>query len=203
MKIAVIGSAGRTGRHVLAEGLRRGHRLSAFARCSRSLPQPEDLWRVVEGDGRDVEAVRRAVSDVDAVVSLVGGGTRERHQAEEVTSAVLQAMAAEQVGRLVVTSAYPIVATRPRVPVWMLNRIFATPYADMRATEALLRRSSADWTIVRLNRLTDATATKELEVSAGLLEHPSPTSRADAARLILDILESETAVQSALNVGGG
>jgi putative NADH-flavin reductase len=32
MNITVIGSTSRTGRHVLAEGLRRGHQITAFTR---------------------------------------------------------------------------------------------------------------------------------------------------------------------------
>jgi hypothetical protein len=58
MKLTVFGSTGRTGGHVLAEGLHRGHEITAFARRADALQSTSTLAAVVEGDARDPHAVR-------------------------------------------------------------------------------------------------------------------------------------------------
>src|SRR5438093_63090 len=70
-RIAVIGSTGRTGKLVLAEGLRRGYALTAFTRRPAELAGIDGLSAIVEGDGRRADDVRRAVEGQDAVLSIV------------------------------------------------------------------------------------------------------------------------------------
>src|SRR2546427_2679174 len=53
--IVVIGSTGRTGRLVLAEGLRRGHSMTAFTRRPDGLAGIRGLRSVVRGDGRNLD----------------------------------------------------------------------------------------------------------------------------------------------------
>src|SRR5438046_10605771 len=71
MKIAVIGSTGRTGRLVIEEGIRRQHAMTAFARRPDALADIPGLRAVVEGDRRNLEDIRRAVRGQDAVISIV------------------------------------------------------------------------------------------------------------------------------------
>src|SRR5205809_2612312 len=76
-RIAVIGSTGRTGKLVLAEGLRRGYALTAFTRRPAELAGIDGLSAIVEGDGRRADDVPRAVQGQDAVISIgapAGGG---------------------------------------------------------------------------------------------------------------------------------
>ncbi len=61
MKIAVFGATGRTGRHVLEQGLRRGHLMTAFTRRPQELTNVQGLQAVVPGDGRNLSEVRNAV----------------------------------------------------------------------------------------------------------------------------------------------
>src|SRR6184192_4638790 len=85
-RIAVIGSTGRTGKLVLAEGLRRGYALTAFTRRPAELAGIDGLSAVVEGDGRRSDDVRRAVQGQDAVISIVapeGLGPDRRQRRDE------------------------------------------------------------------------------------------------------------------------
>src|SRR5437667_101275 len=75
-RIAVIGSTGRTGKLVLAEGLRRGYALTAFTRRPADLAGIDGLSAIVEGDGRRADDVRRAVQGQDAVISIVAPAWR-------------------------------------------------------------------------------------------------------------------------------
>lgn len=201
MRITVIGSTSRIGRHLLAEAHRRRHEIVAFTRRPDALTDHEKLAAIVKGDGRDDTAVRTAIDGSDAVISIVNGGNRhDPRQAAQVAQTVTTAMTALKVRRLVVTSAYPLVAQRPRLQLWLLRRLLAVPYADSAEMERIVSASNLDWTIVRLNRLTDKPPTGAVITSPSLLTAPRPTTRADVAAALLDITENTTNAQTALNI---
>lgn len=203
MKLTVIGSTGRTGRHVVDQALRRGHRVTAFTRRPDALAERSRLAGVVVGDGRDPQAVASAVRGADAVIAIVAAPSRGGpHQAAEVIRVVTAAMARHGVRRLVVTSAYPIVGVRPRLPLAVLRLVFRDAYADARAMERELQAGPLDWTIARLNRLTDKPAEGPLEITTDLLARPRPMTRADTAAALLDIVADPRLVRCAVNLSG-
>jgi uncharacterized protein YbjT (DUF2867 family) len=137
MRITVFGAAGRTGRHLLGEGLRRDHQITAFTRRPDALVDPAALAGVIVGDGRDPEAVRKAVDGADAVISTVSAeGRKGPFPVAEVTAVIARTMADLGVWRLVVTSPYGAVAARPRLLAPLVRRFLAAPFAD--AATALL-----------------------------------------------------------------
>src|SRR5436309_4205131 len=75
-RIAVIGSTGRTGKLVLAEGLRRGYALTAFTRRPADLAGIDGLSAIVEGDGRRADDFRPPVHGQDADTSIVSSERR-------------------------------------------------------------------------------------------------------------------------------
>jgi len=100
------------------------------------MAEPELLSRIATGDGRDREIVSGAMVGTDAVLIAVPGGTgKDPHQAAGVTRTVTAAMREHGVRRLVITSAYPIVGTRPRAAMWVLRKVLATVYADLAEAE--------------------------------------------------------------------
>jgi uncharacterized protein YbjT (DUF2867 family) len=204
MRITVVGATGRTGRHVVDEGLRRGHDITAFTRRPEAVPDPSWLAAVTAGDGRDPEAVRRGITNADAVIAIVTAGTRKGpHPAAAVARVLTQAMAEQGVRRLVVTSVYPIVADRPRLPIAVLRFVFADAYADAAEMEQVVSASGLDWTIVRLNRLTDKPAQGAVRTSRELLDKPSAMTRADTAAMLLDIVADHATIKAAINASGG
>lgn len=201
MNITLIGSTGRTGRYVLAEALRRGHRVTAFTRNAAALEARPHA--VVEGDGRDLEKMRTAVADADAVISIINGGdSRDPHRAAEATRTVMRAMTETGVERLIVTTPYPIVARRPFLLIWLLHRLLATQYADARDLEQAVTTGDLDWTIVRLTRLTDRPATGTAVIRRELLGTPRSLTRADVATTLLDIAQEGRLSRVAVNVQG-
>jgi uncharacterized protein YbjT (DUF2867 family) len=202
MRLTLIGSTGRTGRHVLAEAQRLGQQVTAFTRRPRALRDADDLT-IVEGDGRDPDAVGRAIADADAVVAIVAAATRKGpHHAAAVAECVVGAMRAAGVERLVVTSAYPIVGNRPRLSMAILRRLFAHAYADLTQMERIVSTSPLAWTIVRLNRLTDKEPKGSLEISTEPLQHPRSLARADVGVLLANIAVDGSYARSAVNVSG-
>jgi putative NADH-flavin reductase len=202
MRLTVIGSTGQTGRHVVAEALSRGHAVTAATRRPEAL-EHRDAVTVVQGDGRDPLVMRRAVSAADAVIAIVAARSpRGPHHMADVARTVVGAMHEAGVSRLVVTSAYPIVGDRPRIPMALLRTIFAANYADARAMEQVVTASDLEWTITRLNRLTDKPATNESRLTTDLLDRPSAIPRADAAAVLLDLAENGKYERAAVNVAG-
>jgi len=73
MKIALIGATGYVGAAILAELLRRGHRVSALVRdAARLTPQPG--LETVIADAYDADSIAAAVRGHDAVVSAFNPG---------------------------------------------------------------------------------------------------------------------------------
>ncbi|MFI6454688.1 NAD(P)-dependent oxidoreductase [Streptosporangium amethystogenes] len=204
MNVTVLGSTGRTGRLVLAEAVRRGHEVTAFTRRPEALPVAPAPAAVVTGDGRDPERVRKAVGGADAVIAiLAAAGRKGPHHIAAVARVLADVMPEAGARRLVVTSAYPIVAEQPRVPLALLRRLFADAYADAARMEEIVSASGLDWTIVRLNRLTDRPARGGVRISRGLFDRPAPITRADAAATLLDALVDPAYARTAVNLAGG
>ncbi len=177
--------------------------MTAFTRRPRRLPEQTRPAAVVTGDGRDPAAVRTAIDGADAVIAIIAAAGRGGpHQAAEVAAVLVDAMADLGVARLVVTSAYPIVARQPRLPMALLRRVLADAYADATRMERTVAGSGLDWTIVRLNRLLDAPARGGTQYSTGQLERPTALTRADAAALLLDIAADPTTARHAINAAG-
>ncbi|MGH3299026.1 MAG: NAD(P)-dependent oxidoreductase [Trebonia sp.] len=203
MRIVVLGATSRTGLCLLGEAARRGDQVVAFTRRPEVLPRSPALAAVVQGDARDPGLLDSALAKADAVVSLLPGGTRrDPHLAADTARALVTAMPAAGVRRLVAVSAYPVVGDRPAAVIWLLRRILARPYADIREMEQLLTASDLDWTIARLNRLTSKPATGEITTSTQLLPRPRPHSRADAAAVLLDLAAQPAMARTAVNVSG-
>jgi dTDP-L-rhamnose 4-epimerase len=119
--ILITGGAGFIGSHLADALLARGHRVRALDNLSPQVhganaDRPDYLTEEVElvrGDVRDPDAVRRALEDIDVVYHLaaavgVGQSMYEIAQYTAVnnlgTAVLLEALAAQPVGRLVVAS---------------------------------------------------------------------------------------------------
>jgi hypothetical protein len=106
------------------------------------------------------------------------------------------------VDRLVVVSAYPIAGDRPRLPVRVLRRVLATPYADVARMEQIVTASGLNWAIARLNRLTSKPATGAITTSTALLARPRPHTRAGTAAVLLDLAGRPAPARTAVNLTG-
>ncbi|SDL39839.1 NAD(P)H-binding protein [Nonomuraea jiangxiensis] len=78
----------------------------------------------------------------------------------------------------------------------------ATAYADVAAMERLVSGGALDWTIVRLNRLTDGPATGHLQMSRDLLARPRSHPRVDAAALLVRLALNPAHNRAPVNVSG-
>ncbi|WP_327582608.1 NAD(P)H-binding protein [Nonomuraea sp. NBC_00507] len=196
MKIMVIGSTGRTGKHVLTQGVKRGHEIAAFARRPELLAARTGLAGVHQGDAHDLEAVRRAVQGQDAVIAAVGGS--------RIAATLITAMHEHGVRRVVMTSSRSVTATRPRLAVSLAWLFLREAYADLARAEGMLQVSGLDWSIARATMLNDKPPAGRVHIDfeANATGGAMQLSRADYAMALLDTVEDPALIGKALGICG-
>jgi len=108
MKLTVFAATGRIGGHILDQALAAGHDVTAVARNPATLPA---AVRAVAADLAvvDPSALEPAVAGADAVLSGLGPRSRSDAGIASVgTRAIVQAMRATGVRRIVAVSAAPV-----------------------------------------------------------------------------------------------
>jgi hypothetical protein len=140
---------------------------------------------------RNKGEVRQALSDCEAVVNAIGGGTLRHNDVESATTAIAVA-AAEETGvqRYIAMSAGMVVLD------WFLFKyvirplIFRNIYAEHLRVEEIVRASGLAWTIVRPPKLTNASP---MGYAASVERQPQlfSAARADVASFIADELRDK------------
>jgi putative NADH-flavin reductase len=192
LTLAVLGSTGGTGRHVVSRALQNGHDVVALVRRPDSFDPTSGLREVVVPDVSDVGAVTEAIRGVDVVISALGGtGTGTTTVCTDTVRALIPAMNSIAVARLIVVSAHGVLETRDGSlysrAVWLG---VGEKMKDKETMEPLLVASDLDWTIVRPPMLKDTPATGTYVTGDDLpirLWHA--ISRADLADFL--VLEAE------------
>ena len=83
-RILVTGASGFIGRHVVDAAAVRGHEVVAFVRNKAAYRRPCKSVIVAEGDVRDIETVRAAMRDCQAVIHVAARYTFDARQAREM-----------------------------------------------------------------------------------------------------------------------
>jgi len=202
MKIAVFGASGGTGREVVSQALEAGHEVTIFVRDPNVSGVALERVRIVVGDTlHDDAKVAEAVRGQDAVVSALG--RRASFKSEDLIRLSLQsivsAMERNGVRRLVLVSAFGVGDSRrdaPLIPRLLHRMLLTNIFADKKAAEDDLRRSSVDWTVVYPVLLTDGPRTRRYRVGERLeLSGVPKIARADVADFVVAQLASRDYVR--------
>jgi putative NADH-flavin reductase len=208
MKLTLFAATGGIGRQLLTQALAAGHDVTAVVRDPATLPAEV---RVVTADLATTgpAALEPAVAGADAVLSGLGPRSRaDAGVASRGTMAIVEAMRATGVRRVVVVSAAPVATVaspgQPDPPRHdpgdrLVTRHLLMPlllatlrdvYADLALMEDALRDSALDWTVVRPPRLTDRPLSGTYRTALGRnLRGGLLVSRADVAHLMLATLD--------------
>lgn len=199
MKLLVLGATGPTGQHIVTQALERAHAVTAFVRNPAKLAISDTRLRVVAGDILgDAGALTEALRGQDAAISSLGVGnaTKSFNLIARSMRALIPAMESQGVRRLILVSAFGVGETNRDVP--LLPRIaqrllLADVFADKKAAEDELRRSSLDWTVVHPSILTSGPLTARYRAGERLDLCGLPKiSRADVAHFVLGQLADGT-----------
>jgi putative NADH-flavin reductase len=202
MRVLVFGATGSVGRHVVEQGLARGHEVTAFVRDPSGLDVAHEGLTVFRGDVLDVSSVERAVRGQEAVLCSIGAGRKGRVRSEG-TRNIVRAMEGAGVRRLVCQTTLGAGESSGNLNFFwkhvMFGLLLRGAFADHEQQEAHVRRSDLDWTIVRPASFTDGGHTGEYR-------HGFPPSkkglelkisRADAADFMLDQLTEDAYIRQA------
>ncbi|MFF7141279.1 NAD(P)-dependent oxidoreductase [Streptomyces nodosus] len=208
MRITVFGATGGIGREIVRQALAAGHQVTAVVRDPARFTVTGAGLEVFRADLVDPGALRPSVAGRDAVLSGLGARSRrDAGVATRLTRAVLDAMAAESVRRLLVVSAAPV-GPEPegdglldRAVRGVVSAVLKDVYADLAAMEAELARSATDWTVVRPPRLLDKPLTGAYRtVVGGFPRGGRFIARADVAHAMLAMLDDRGTVKQGVGV---
>ena len=219
MKLTIFAATGGVGRQAFEQAIAAGHEVTVVARNPNSLAGGARVF-AANLAAPDPAALESAVGGADAVLSGLGPRSlSETGIASQGTRAIIQAMKAAGVRRLVVVSAAPVSTVpspgRPTPPKHdpgegffmrnllgpLLKAALRKPYADLALMEDLLQESGLDWTVVRPPRLTNGPLTGTYRTALGKnLRRGLFISRADVAHLMLCVLERPETIGHAVGI---
>lgn len=224
MKLTIFAATGGVGRQALEQAIDAGDEVTAVVRNPKALSRGAGTGgvRVVPADlaAPDPTALETAVKGAEAVLSCVGPRSlSDAGIVSQGTRAIVGAMQATEVHRLIVVSAAPIGTVPspgcPRPPRHdpgdglfmrnvlspMIKVVLRTSYADLALMEDFLRASGLDWTAVRPPRLTDKLMTGTYRTAYGQnLRRGLTISRPDVAHLMLRLVEQPEAVKQTVGI---
>jgi putative NADH-flavin reductase len=222
MKLTIFGATGGIGAELLRQALSAGHEVTVAVRNPSKLAASLNGTRVVTTDLEHPEpkTLESAVAGADAVLSGVGPRPMAKAGvAEHGTQAIVAAMQATGVRRIIVVSAAPISTMpspgRPHPPSrdpgeGFFMRNLGTPlfqtvlrerYTDLALMEDVLRASDLDWTIFRPPRLTNGRLTGAYRTAIGRnLKAGNVISRADVAHAMLTALGRQETIREEIGI---
>ncbi|MFV0524123.1 MAG: NAD(P)-dependent oxidoreductase [Acidimicrobiales bacterium] len=165
--VTVFGASGKIGRHVVHQLLDAGHHVTAYVRDPAKLTTTHPDLNVIVGGLDDLEAITRAVTGADAVISALGPSLRRSATGTPVadgTRRIVDAMDAAGVRRFT-GLATPSVADphdQPTIKGALLPRFarLTMPNAmtELVAMTDAVTGSDLDWTIARITNPTNRPA---------------------------------------------
>ena len=203
MRVLVVGATGGSGRAAVGALTARGHEVTAFARRAGAAFAGRAEVRAVDGDATVPEDVEGAVRGQDAVVVTLGisehparvrlRGSRGTplDVRSRGTAAVVAAMHAHGVRRLVVQSSYGVGDTRDLLPpsARLVFALLLRPQiADHERQERIVRDSGLDWSLVQPVYLTDGDGPAAVSRSGDVVA--MRVSRRAVGEVVADLVET-------------
>ncbi|WP_157978702.1 NAD(P)-dependent oxidoreductase [Nocardia aurea] len=192
MRITVFGGTGPTGLLLIDYALTSGHEVIAFARTPSKLPD-HDRLTAIEGRLDDDAAINEAVHGSDAVLSLLGPGTKTDDVPPLITGYrnIVTAMRDQNVDRLVAlgTPSMTDPSDSRDFKVGLMVKGIRTfqpvAYDAIVKIGQIVRDSELEWTLVRVPLLTNGPKTDTINVRAVGDRGGVRLSRTNAAAFIL------------------
>ncbi len=213
MKILILGATGRTGKYVIDEALKKGHKVSAIARDPDKLKNYE--IDIIQGTPYDYETVEKALTGCDAVINTLNVSRKSdnpwsplaapKDLISKSASNAIKAMEKTGIKRFVALST--IGAGRSWKTSPAILRFFVSisnlryAFADHGKQEELLENSSIDYTICRAPMLSSevnssgAIATRENEIPKSM-----KLSRNSAAEVFIKIIENKEFIRQTVSL---
>lgn len=200
MRVLIFGATGRTGRHLVTQGIARGWTVFVAGRDLARLNELAGIAGVASVDVADTTSVAGALNGLrpQAIISTIGGAGPDALLIDEVgNNAITDAAVACGVRRVLQVSSLACGDSRAYASERIIAAIGPVLDAKTRAEEHL-RNAALDWTIVRPGGLTDGEPTGQ----GALYDDPrvhGRIARADLATLLLGALATPASIGRVLS----
>ena len=220
MNFTIVAATGGIGKHLVDQAVAAGHEVTAVARRPHDLPASVRAV-AVDFARPDLAALASAIRGADVVLSALGprDPRADAGVTSRGTSAIVAAMQAEHVRRIVIVSAAPVgpvpVPGRPTPPKHdpgdgffmrhlgsrLARALFGRHYADLAVTEQILRDSGLEWTVSRPPKLTDKPMTGTYRVAMNRnVRGGFSVPRADVAHHMLRMLNQPETIKKVVGI---
>jgi nucleoside-diphosphate-sugar epimerase len=219
MKLTIVAATGGVGRELLQQAIAAGHDVTAVVRNPGKLPAGVPAV-TADLTAPDPAALESAVAGTDAVLSGLGPHSNsDAGIASQGTRAIVAAMKATGVRRIVAVSAAPVgtvrTHSRPSPPKhdrgdgffmrYLFNRVakaaFGKVYADLAQMEDILADSDLYWTVIRPPQLTSKPLTGAYRTAYGQnIRGGWSVPRADVAQLMLHVVGQPETIHQAIGI---
>jgi putative NADH-flavin reductase len=204
MRILILGSTGRTGKHLLEQALQRGHIVTVLVRDKTRIVSKDSNLTVLEGSTLDKTVLANAMNGCEAILSALNISRNNdwpwaklrspKDFLSETMKLIVELAPKNNIRRIIFTSAWGVAETKKDIPGWFRWFIdhsnIGYPYLDHERQEDLLKQTSLQWTSVRAAGLTNGKKIKEILVSFNNKPKPRLTvNRRSVAAFMLDVLE--------------
>ena len=171
MNIIVFGASGTVGREIVKQALAIGYRVTAFVRNPEKVKFPENQNLIVfQGDVLNLDEVKKAMQDQQAVLCALGDGKIGKIRAEG-TKNIIEAMNSEGVKRLVCQSTIGAGDSYGNLNfLWkyvMFGFLLKRVLPDHNLQEKYIQESNLEYTIVRPSALTDGPISNSYQIGFG------------------------------------
>lgn len=206
--IAIIGGTGAAGKEVVRLALAANYNVTLVAR-NPHLIQPENNLSVVKGDVTNLESLKQAFKNMDAVISCFGpaNGRKAGNLMSVGTANIVQACAESGVTRFIFMSG--ILQTDGseltflnRLGIKFMRQFFKEVYKDKITAETAIQNSPLDWVIFRAVGLTHTQPTGQYKAGVNIQISPfTLLPYADCALCLVDAVHETKWSKQIINLG--
>ena len=157
--VAMLGATGMAGSYILSEALVQGYKIRALARTPDKLKGINDRISIIQGDARDISAIRELLQGSDVVISALGPVKSDGQEAMGVCTAatghIIQVMQQQHINRYILLSGAALAMPGDNrslkgLLIQKLAQITLSSTVRDKITEyQLLEHSPLQWTLVR------------------------------------------------------
>ncbi|KQC01576.1 NAD(P)-dependent oxidoreductase [Pedobacter sp. Hv1] len=201
-KVAVIGGTGKSGKYIVKNLLAQGFLIKVLLRYPEQFQLHHPLIEIVQGDARDITAIRQLLKDCQVVISAVGQPVGEPSVFSQVSRNIIEVMQEFKLQRYILLTGLnvdtPFDRKSPKTKFgtdWMKANYPLTT-ADKQVEYETLVQSDIDWTLVRLPMIEQTDTISEVRVD--LEDCPGDQiSATDLALFLIEQLTDRTYVRKA------
>jgi len=208
VRIALLGSTGRSGEEQVPVLLGRGYELNLLVRDPSKLVAVPDNATVITGSSDSPDVIDELLAGVDVVISALGPDKRDPTLQSRTAEVLIPAMKRHGITRFIGISGEGVDLPGDdkdlvaRVVTFGIQRIAGAMVRDKFREYELFAASKLDWTLVRPPRLKQGKATGKITHDAHRATGSSTITRADLAAFIADLIERPNYLQQAPFVAG-